>query len=272
MQRSSVDLAERHRDDEVRQPGDQDRRHADVLVERVAPELRQLARRQRHAEQVDQRRVLGQQHELVRQRRQDDPERLRDHDRDHRAPLRHAERARGLHLPLRHRLDARAESLRHVRRGDEPERDRDRAEDAARQLGVERDRDAVAEADQHEQRRHAAEELDVDGGEHTVGRHGREPHQRDHEPEHEAERERAERVQDGVLERDGDHLGEQLPDHVDVEERVADALPVGQQREQEHGQGEQRVLRGAERARPLPAREPPAYCGSVPNHFLYSLS
>src|SRR5215211_2975297 len=77
-------VAERHRDEQVAQPGDQDRGHADVLVQGVAAELGKLPVLQGEAEQVDQRGVLGQQDQLVGQRRQDDPKGLGKHDRDHR--------------------------------------------------------------------------------------------------------------------------------------------------------------------------------------------
>src|SRR5215212_7044119 len=77
-------VAERHRDEQVAQPGDEDGGHADVLVQGVAAELGQLPVLQGEAEQVDQRGVLGQQDQLIGQRRQDDPKGLGKHDRDHR--------------------------------------------------------------------------------------------------------------------------------------------------------------------------------------------
>ena len=69
-----------------------------------------------HREDVDERRILDEVDRLIRDRRQDDADDLRQDDATHRLRVVHAERLRGLVLPLRHRLDTRAEDLREVRR------------------------------------------------------------------------------------------------------------------------------------------------------------
>ena len=74
---------------------------------------------------------------------------------------RHAERAGGLHLTLGHRLDAGPDRLGHVGTADQAERERHRAEAAARDLAArEGEREADTEEDEDDQRRQTAEELD----------------------------------------------------------------------------------------------------------------
>ena len=147
---------------------------------------------------------------------------------DHRAAVRHAERARGLHLPLGHGLDAGPDGLGHVGAADQAQGQGDDAEVAERDLvGGERQVEAHAQRDEDDQGGEPAEELDDPRRDPPVGPHAREAHQRQHQAERQAEGEAARGVDDRVLQRDRQDLGELLLDQLPVPERPLDLAPVG---------------------------------------------
>ena len=156
----------------------------------------------------DERRVLLQPDEVVQQRRDHAPHGLREHDRGERLAAREAERARGGLLARVHGLDPGAVHLGDVRGVDEDERD-DPPERRRRRDPLDRERRrAEAEQRDHEDRRHAAEEVGV------------------------GDRERPDREEDRAGEAAQDREGERreeddrLRDHEDLhvqEERAGDA-------------------------------------------------
>ena len=119
------------------------------------------------AEEADERGVLLQRDEVVQQRREDAPHRLRDHDVAQRLPLRQAERARGRGLAPVHALEPGAVHLGDVRAVHEHERERAEPEQlrVRRHVAVEgldvREREAEADEVDHDDRRHAAEHVGV---------------------------------------------------------------------------------------------------------------
>ena len=162
---------------------------------------------------------------------------------DHRAAVRHAERARRLHLALRHRLDAGPDGLGHVGAADEAERQGDDAEVAERDLVAgEGEVEADAQRDEDDQGGQPAEQLDDPGRDPAVGPDAREPHQRQHQSERQPEGEAARGVDDRVLERDRQDAGELLLDQLPVPERPLDLAPVGDERDGEHHQHQHGVL------------------------------
>jgi hypothetical protein len=102
--------------------GDDLDRLAGLVQHRAHEHLHEVGIADRHRE----RGVLGEVEVLARQRRDDDPHRLRDHDEAQRLPGTQPERARGLGLALRHREDAGPHHLGDEARGvgDEPDQER----------------------------------------------------------------------------------------------------------------------------------------------------
>ncbi len=117
---------------------DEERRGDEVgrAVERRRLVDLRLAKHLDDPEHADERGVLLEPDEVVEQRRDHPPDRLRDHDVAERLEVGQAERARGRVLARMHGLDARAIHLGHVRGVDEDERD-DRPEDLRRRDPVE---------------------------------------------------------------------------------------------------------------------------------------
>uniref|UniRef100_J1SD80 Long-chain acyl-CoA synthetase n=1 Tax=Streptomyces auratus AGR0001 TaxID=1160718 RepID=J1SD80_9ACTN len=263
-------LAEREGDHEIEQPGDQDRGQALVLIERVPAEVGQFELGEGQPQQIHQRGILGQQDQFVGQRRQHDTERLRNDDGDHRPPVRHSQRTRRLRLPLGHRLNSGPDGLGHVRRAHQPERQHHR--DVHIERDLEGQRHTETERDEHQQTGDPAEEFDIGDGDPAVGRHGRQPHQREHQTECEAEAEAEQGVEDGIDQRRGDDLGKQRLGDLDIEERHPQLVPVGDQREDHHGDDQDAVLHAADDPRALSFGYGhggrPQLCGVVPNHFL----
>ena len=153
-------------------------------------------------------------------------ERLRDHDRDHGAAVAHAERAGGLHLSLRHRLDARADGLGEIGAGD------DRQREAAGAIGaghphVQRDRQHEADEHDGDERGQASEHLDVEAGRPAVRPHRRQPHQREHQADGEPAGEAEEREDQGVARRAREDVGEQAAEDFPVEKALLQLGPIG---------------------------------------------
>src|SRR5215217_2338375 len=165
-------------------------------------------------DQRDKRGVLLQADEVVQKRREDDePER---------PSVRQAERARRRRLTRMNGLDAGAIDLADVGGVDEDERDDSPEEGRARHAGEVERRDCEPEEEDHQDRRHPAEEVRVDDGEQPQREeHG--PAQAAEDGEHEAD------DQDEDLRDQEDlHVHEQL--RRDLRQRLAEDLAVEEAR------------------------------------------
>ena len=143
----------RHREVEHRRHDE--RRHIELALYDRARDAQQVI----HRENVDERRILDEVDRLIRDRRQHDADHLRQDDAPHRLPVRHAERLCRLVLASRHRLDARTEDLREIRRVVQREREQ-RRRDIRQQDAHHRQREIDEEQLQHQRR--AAHEPDIE--------------------------------------------------------------------------------------------------------------
>ena len=187
-----------------------------------------LAKRLDDTEQRHERGVLLQPDEVVQQRRNDAADGLRQHDVAHRLRVREPERPRGRRLARMDRLDARAVDLGDVRGVDEHERDRGPEELRVRHAVQLQPRDAEAEQVDEQDRRDAAEDVGVRGGEHPQRkkhRAGEASHDGEEEREDEDEHLGDEEELDVRLERFGD-VRERVLEDAPVEELLLDLRPV----------------------------------------------
>ena len=203
-----------------------------------------LGARGGHAEEGDQRGVLHHRDELVAGRRDDHPERLRQHDLAHLLAVGHAERVGGLALAAGHRLDARAEDLGHVGAVVEAERDDaggrgvqdQRLVEALGQPGVARlqvaadRRQGQVEQEHLHDERGAAEERDVEAGHAVRHRVAGDPRERPEERHHDGEHDAADRDEHRVAE-PAEDVAEVVADPLQVE---AGGVPHEAEHEEQH--------------------------------------
>src|SRR5699024_8019333 len=93
---STYQVREREGDEQVPEPGHDQRRQVQIRVRELATVLRQVVVLSGETDDVHQRRVLDEQDQLVGQRRQHRPKRLRQHDLARRLRRRHTECPGGL--------------------------------------------------------------------------------------------------------------------------------------------------------------------------------
>ena len=227
---------------------DEEQRGRDVrrVVERRRSVDLRLLERLHRAEEADERCVLLQPDEVVEERRDHPAHGLREHDRAERLKMRQPERARRRGLARVHGLDSGAIDLGHVRRVDEDERDDPPERRRERHVLQPQRRRAEAEHRDHEDRRHASEEVGVRDAEQAKRQGGRARQAADHgehEREDEDERLRDQEDLDVEPERARD-LGQRVLELTPVEERAPHLGPArrvsdqhGQQREEDDRAG-----------------------------------
>ena len=181
-----------------------------------------LAERLHRADDRHQRRVLLQPDEVVQERRDHPPHRLRHDHEPQRLEPREAERAGGSFLARVHRLDACAVDLGDVGRVDEDQRDAAPEQLRRGDAGQLERRHAEAQHDDHQDRRDAAEQVRIDDR---------------HQPEREKHRPREAAKNRDPQREDQDHrLADHEQLHVDpemardVREPDLDLVPVEERR------------------------------------------
>ena len=115
------EMGQRHRDHEIEDAGQQQRRQIAGDDGLVLADTEQFALGGQQAEEVDEARILDVADELVHQRRQDAADALRDDHEAHALAVAHAERTGGVDLAALDALDAGAEDLADVGAGDQAE-------------------------------------------------------------------------------------------------------------------------------------------------------
>src|SRR5699024_5267415 len=106
-------------------------------------------------------------------------------------------------------------------------------------------RNAVAEGDEHQQRRNSPEELDVQRRQPTVGADGGQFHQGQYHPDRQSDTETQRGIHHSVTQRPGKNLGELAGDGRQIEERVANGGPIREYCQQYGDEQQKGVLGGA---------------------------